>query len=91
MDDLQSWEVFELYNSLQYADSTQWEQTRWLMYVMAQINSRKQLKLTDILKFPWDAEAAPTTISDNDIKRLREKAKTIGKDLFDGKTDIQHG
>lgn len=91
MDDLQSWEVFELYNSLQYADATQWEQTRWLMYVMAQINSRKQLKLTDILKFPWDAEAAPTTISDDDIKRLREKAKAIGKDLFDGKTDIQHG
>ena len=57
----------------------------------AQINSRKQLKLTDILKFPWDADTAPTTISDDDIKRLREKAKAIGKDLFDGKTDIQCG
>ena len=91
MDNLQSWEVFELYNSLQYADSNQWEQTRWLMYVMAQINSRKQLKLTDILKFPWDADTAPTTISDDDIKRLREKAKAIGKDLFDGKTDILCG
>ena len=89
MDDLQSWEVYDLYNSLQYADSAQWEQTRWLMYVMAQINSKKHLNLTDILKFPWDdADTKKTTISDDDIKRLRERARMIQKDLFDGKANI---
>ena len=90
MDQLQSWEVYDLYNSLQYADSPQWEQTRWLMYVVAQVNSKKQLKVTDILKFPWDIESATkaTTISDEDIKRLKEKARMIGKDLFNGKANI---
>ena len=89
MDDLQSWEVYDLYNSLQYADSAQWEQTRWLMYVMAQINSKKHLNLTDILKFPWDdADTKKTTISDDDIKRLRERARQLEKELCNGKADM---
>ena len=77
MDKLQDWEVYDIYNMLQYADSPQWEQTRYLMYVVAQVNSRKQLKLTDILKFPWDQEGglAKTTISDDEIKALKERAR----------------
>ena len=35
MDKLQDWEVYDIYNMLQYADSPQWEQTRYLMYVVA--------------------------------------------------------
>ena len=89
MDDLQSWEVYDLYNSLQYADSPQWEQTRWLMYVVAQVNSKKHLQLTDVLKFPWDGtDTAKTTISEDDIKRLREKARMMEKDLCNGKANI---
>ena len=88
MDSLESWEVYDLYSSLQYADSSQWEQTRWLMYVIAQVNSKKHLQLTDVLKFPWDISSpAKTTISDDDIKRLKEKAQKIGKELFNGKTN----
>ena len=82
MDQLQDWEVYDFYNMLQYADVTSWEQTRWLMYVIAQVNSRKQLKVTDILNFSWDQTQKNTTITDDEIKRLKEKADIIGKKLF---------
>ena len=90
MDELQSWEVNELLECLKYANQASWEQTRWLMYVVAQVNSRKQLKLQDILHFPWDDEKMDTTISDADIKRLKARAKSIERDLLNGKADTQH-
>lgn len=82
MDELQDWEVYDIYNMLQYADSASWEQTRWLMYVIAQVNSRKQLKVTDILKFSWDDVQKNTRITDDEIQRLKEKADVIGKKIF---------
>ena len=52
------------------------------MYVIAQVNSRKQLKVTDILKLPWDGDSVHnTTISDKDIARLKNKAKLLEKEL----------
>ena len=82
MDQLQDWEVYDFYNMLQYADTASWEQTRWLMYVIAQVNSRKKLDVTDILKFSWDEKKQNTTITDDDIIRLKEKADIIGKKIF---------
>ena len=82
MDELQEWEVYDFYNMLQYADVTSWEQTRWLMYVIAQVNSRKQLKVTDILNFSWDQTQKNITITDDDIKRLKAKAEIIGKQIL---------
>lgn len=81
MDRLEDWEVTDIYNMLQYADASDWEQTRWLMYVIAQVNSKKQLKVDDILKFPWDGDSTKqdTTISDEEIERLRARAKMMEK------------
>lgn len=61
------------YEYLSYKDS--WEQSRLIAYMIAQTNSTKRLKLTDILKFQWEKEDADTTISNEDMARLREKAK----------------
>jgi hypothetical protein len=54
------------------------------MYVIAQVNSRKHLKLSDILQFPWDSEATSvkTTISTEDVERLRKKAKIIEQNIL---------
>lgn len=84
MDQLQDWEVYDFYDSLQLADTASWEQTRWLMYVVAQVNSRKQLKVTDILRFPWEEGSGvhKTTITDEEISRLKEKANSIKQTLF---------
>lgn len=61
------------YDYLAYKDG--WEQTRLVAYMIAQTNSAKRLKLTDILKFHWDDEEAVTSISNEDVARLRDKAK----------------
>lgn len=61
------------YDYLAYKDG--WEQSRLVAYMIAQTNSIKRLKLTDILKFHWDDEEAVTSISNEDVARLRDKAK----------------
>lgn len=56
-----------------------WEQTRIVGYIIAQANSSKTLKQSDVLRFPWDEEVEPkakdTFVSDEDVKRLRALAK----------------
>ena len=56
-----------------------WEQTRFLSYITAQVNSRKKLKVTDILKFGWDDNYNNNDISTQniDIKSLREKLNEL--------------
>lgn len=63
------------YEYLAHKDS--WEQARLIAYMVAQTNSTKKLQLSDITKFYWESEeATPSTgISNEDIARLREKAK----------------
>lgn len=61
------------YEYLSYKDS--WEQSRLIAYMIAQTNSTKRLKLTDILEFQWEDKNADTAISNEDVARLREKAK----------------
>lgn len=60
-----------------YSHKDDWEQARLIAYMTAQVNSTKQLKVTDILKFYWEKEnvAANTSISNADVDRLREQAK----------------
>lgn len=58
-----------------------WEQTRILGYIIAQVNSTKKLKQSDILSFPWDKETVNkkkiVTVPDTEIERLRNKAKQV--------------
>lgn len=61
------------YEYLAYKDS--WEQSRLVAYMIAQTNSTKRLKLTDILEFQWEDKNADTAISNEDVARLREEAK----------------
>ena len=56
-----------------------WEQTRLQLLVSAQANSKKRLKLQDILAFPWDGKKEKMSIDKNDIERLEAKAKEIEK------------
>lgn len=61
-----------------------WEQTRMLGYIIAQANSTKKLKQTDILRFPWDdedTEVKDTSVSDEEMKRLRELAKKMEQEI----------
>lgn len=73
-------EVYEINAAMKYnyyAHKDSWEQTRLLAYITAQVNSTKKIKLSDILDFYWENDLQPidTSISNDDVKRLREKAK----------------
>lgn len=58
---------------LAYKDS--WEQARLVAYMIAQTNSTKQLKQSDIMEFSWDESESVTNIKNEDIERLSSKAK----------------
>lgn len=75
MDKMELYEVKAVmdYDYFAYKDS--WEQARLIAYLIAQTNSRKQLKQTDIVKFHWDRDESETYISNADVERLREQAK----------------
>ena len=64
------------YEYLAHKDS--WEQARLVAYLVAQSNSSKRINITDIAKFYWEKEeeagSGNTTISNDDISRLKEKA-----------------
>lgn len=76
LDKMQMYELEPLISNLHKKDRNSWEQARMVAYVIAQCNSTKKLKPTDIMQFSWDDDTTgETSISNEDIKRLREKAK----------------
>lgn len=74
MDQMEMYEVKAVMEYEYYAYKENWEQARLISYLIAQTNSTKQLKVTDILKFKWDENDADTSISNADVDRLKEKA-----------------
>lgn len=79
------YELEDLLDLTQYSYRQYWEQTRFNSYITAQVNSTKRLKPQDIIKFSWDNESenneSKKTITDDDIKRLREKSEQMKKFL----------
>lgn len=81
-DKMQMYELNTILSSLNKSIKNDWEQTRMIAYIIAQCNSSKQLKVTDILKFDWDNEhKEDTTITQEDVARLKAKATSIAKTL----------
>jgi len=76
MDKMQVCELAPLLKNIFKKNRESWEQTRMIAYITAQANCTKQLKPTDILKFDWDnIDEKETSISKEDIMRLKEKSK----------------
>lgn len=83
LDKMQFYEIPELVKGLNVKHKESWEQTRFISYITAQVNSTKKLKPTDILKFSWDSDVPDkdTSISNDDIQRLKDKSKMIEQKL----------
>lgn len=62
-----------------YANKDLWEANRLIAYMVAQVNSKKRLQLQDIVRFPWEEVQGDTSISKEDIERLRIKAENYLK------------
>lgn len=74
-------QMYELDIMLDCLDSSikqAWEQTRYICYTTFQSQSSKKLTKEDIMGFAWDKqEKKNNTVSNEDRKRLTEKAKKI--------------
>lgn len=75
LNHMQLYEARALLKYSDYSSRDSWEQSRLVAYLIAQVNSTKKLRPTDILKFKWDDEEH-IGISNDEIERLRNKAKT---------------
>lgn len=77
MDEMPIYEA-ELYLTNSYfAEKESWERTRLQVLVTAQANSKKRLKATDILKFPWENSYLREEIDVKQLERLEKRAKLI--------------
>lgn len=75
LDEMQWYEVNGLMKYEYYAKKDEWEETRLLSYIIAQVNSRKKLKIDDIMSFHWENDQDKTVTSKEEFERLRNKAK----------------
>lgn len=85
---MEFFEIRALMKNKHYAHKDEWEQARLIMYTVAQTNSKKKLKQTDIIKFPWDEEKdqfekknEAKNVSNEDVNRLRERGREMAKML----------
>lgn len=53
---MKSYELNIICESLHLRTKDSWEQTRMLGYIIAQVNSKKKIKPSDIIKFAWEKE-----------------------------------
>lgn len=61
-----------------YKNMEDWEQTRLISYITAQVNSSKKLKLNEIVKFQWDEKPSDKkngVVNEKELQRLKQKAQ----------------
>lgn len=83
METMQEYEVPLLIQGIPQADRPQWEQCRLRTFATASMFSNNSLRLTDIIKFPWDEEDEqrdlPKEITQSEIDNLKQTAKLFEK------------
>lgn len=56
LDEMKPYELSLICESLHLRTKDSWEQARLISYMVAQVNSKKRLKPTDIIKFAWEKD-----------------------------------
>lgn len=78
LDRMELYEIELWMSQLNCTYSDSWEQTRLLSYMIANNNPfrKKELPMTDIMRFPWDGEdSGRKELSEQELARLRDKAR----------------
>lgn len=76
LDEIQTYEISSLMKYSFYKNRDDWEQSRLISFIIAQSNSKKKLKLQDIIKFEWEKEEKEnTTITKEEIENLSKQAE----------------
>lgn len=77
LDDMEFYEIASLMRYRYLKSKENWEQARLISYIIAQVNSKKTLKLQDILKFGWEVENESTKITNEEINDLSKQAEMM--------------
>lgn len=77
-------EAMEYLASVQYRGRDRWEQARMIAYMVAQVNSKKVLKPSEIIKYAWDENKESEAVNAVDLERLKQKAEYLEKKLYGG-------
>lgn len=82
---MEFFEIRALMKHQHFAHKDSWEQARLIAYVVAQVNSKKKLKMSDIMDFPWendlDSNITKEAVSNEHVANLRAKAEEVAKML----------
>lgn len=54
MDELEEWQIVDIIDNLKYVDRIERENSRAILYTLIQANSKKKIKLNDVVDLPWD-------------------------------------
>ena len=81
LDKMQLYEIPAILERLQFNHRDSWEQTRMIMYVIAQSNSKKKLSPSDIMRFPWEekTDERPPEPTEEEVNALKEKMEQFIK------------
>jgi len=53
----------------------QWEMARFQAYINAATQGAKIKSAKDLIAFPWESDTTPTTLTKEDVTRLKQKFK----------------
>lgn len=83
MDEMQEYEVNTIIQNIPYLDRNEKELNRYKLYVSVQANSKKKIKVEEIMQLPWDEENKNrgTKISEEEQKYLRDRAAELSKKI----------
>jgi len=79
---MKTYEATEILGSIQYRDRDNKDMARMIAQVIAQVNSKKTIKSTDIVKFPWDDDKPVAVVTDEEREELAKRAEAIKKQLW---------
>lgn len=75
MDKMKPYELSIITDKLHLRVKDSWEQSRLIAYMVGQVNSKKKLKPTDIIKFGWESEDTPQqqqhTLSIDEVEKIK--------------------
>lgn len=75
LDEMKWYEINGLMKYEYYKEKEDWEQARLIAYVIAQVNSKKKLKIEDVIPFYWENNQEKIASSKEEFERLKNKAK----------------
>jgi len=82
MDTMQYCELPDMINNIKYLDKNSREIDRYKLFVTVQANSKKKVKIEELMPLAWDEERKTLTkISKEEQKQLRERANQLSKKI----------